>query len=93
MGGSHFKYKVTFARNPFEQRAAEELRRLQGSLRQQHRLRGDQQVKGGRQSWRPAPVQGLAMAEGQDLSDIQGGLAKASGPRMIVLQVDKELSN
>ena len=47
--------------------------------------------KGGRQSWRPAPVQGLAMAEGQDLSDIQGGLAKASGPRVIVLQVDKKL--
>ena len=91
MGGSHFKHKVTFARYPFEQRAAEELRRLQGSLRLQHRLRGDHQVKGGAPKLAPGPS--ARLGHGRRPSDILGGLAKASGPHVTVLQEDKKLLN
>ena len=92
MGGMGLNYRATFqrlsVRTESGRRTSTPPRVSSAAASTPGRSTGQ---KGGRQNWCPAPVQGLAMAEGQDLSDTQGGLATASGPRVIVLQVDKKL--
>ena len=48
MGGSHSIYKVTFQRTAVRKKVADQQRRLRAPW-QQRRLRGAQQVEGGRQ--------------------------------------------
>ena len=78
-GGRDLFYKVTFQRGRSKESGRTTMTppRLSSAAASTPRRTTGQ---GGAPNWRPAPVQGLAMAEGQDLSDTQGGLAKSQWP-------------